>query len=106
MLYSCASCFLQCSADGDDPFVLTKDYWIDIRARRQNLSVEIKKKPWQTFCISEWPTFGVGCPPIGTFDLPTIRAMKAIVFQEGPGLYPDQQLYIMVWEDLVRSPPK
>jgi hypothetical protein len=34
------------------------------------------------------------------FDLPTIRAIKAIVFQEGPGSHPDQQPYIMVWEDL------
>ena len=68
--------------------------------RGQNLSVKVKKKPWMTFCSSEWPVFGVGWPAEGTFYLPTIRAVKAIVFQEGPGSHPDQQPYIMVWEDL------
>lgn len=42
----------------------------------------------------------------GTFNLPSIRAVKAAVFQEGPGSRPDQQLYIMVWEDLAQSPPQ
>ena len=39
------------------------------------------------------------------FDLPTIRDVKAVVFQEGPGSHPDQQPYITVWEDLVWYPP-
>ena len=65
----------------------------------------VKKKPWQSYCTSDWPTFGVGWPPEGTFYLPTIRAVKAIVFEEGPESHPDQQPYITVWEDLVRFPP-
>lgn len=73
------------------PLSLTTDHWTDVRARGQNLSVEVKRGPWQAFCSLEWPTFGVGWPPIGTFDLPTIRAVKAIVFQEGLGSHPDQQ---------------
>ena len=85
---------------------LTEDHWTDVRARGRNLSVRVKKKPWLTFCSSEWPAFGVGWPAEGMFDLPTIRAIKAIVFQEGPGLHADQQPYITVWEDLARySPP-
>ena len=84
---------------------LTEDHWTDVRARGRNLSVRVKKKPWQTYCTSEWPTFGVAWPPKGTFDLPTIRAVKAIVFQEGPGSHPDQQPYITVWEDLAQFPP-
>ena len=87
------------------PLSLTKDHWTDVRARGRNLSVKVKKKPWMTFCSSEWPVFGVGWPAEGTFYLPTIRAVKAIVFQEGPGSHPDQQPYIMVWEDLARYPP-
>jgi hypothetical protein len=87
------------------PLSLTKDHWTDIRARGQNLSVIVKKKPWLTFCSSEWPAFGVGWPPKGTFDLPTIRAIKAVVFQEGPGSHPDQQPYITVWEDLAQYLP-
>ena len=38
--------------------------------------------------------------------MPTIRAVKAVVFHEGPGSHPDQQPYITVWEDLARSPPQ
>ena len=45
------------------PLSLTKDHWTDVRARGQNLSVKVKKKPWMTFCSSEWPVFGVGWPP-------------------------------------------
>ena len=82
------------------PISLTKDHWTDVRARGQNLSVIVKKKPWHAYCTSEWHAFGVGWPPEGMFDLPTIRAVKAVVFQEGPGSHPDQQPYITVWEDL------
>jgi hypothetical protein len=87
------------------PLSLSEDHWTDVRARGQNLSIIVKKKPWQSYCTSEWPTFGVGWPLEGTFYLPTIKAVKAVVFQEGPGLHPDQQPYITVWEDLVRFPP-
>nr|XP_034342656.1 protein transport protein sec31-like [Arvicanthis niloticus] len=87
------------------PLSLTLDHWGDVRARGHDLSVTVRKGPWQTFCTSEWPTFDVGWPPEGTFDLLTIRAVKAIVFQEGPGSHPDQQPYILVWEDLTRYPP-
>ena len=31
--------------------------------------------------------------------------MKAIVFQEGPGLHPEQHPYMTVWEDLACYPP-
>lgn len=67
------------------PLSLTKDHWTDVRARGQNLSVKVKKKPWMTFCSSEWPVFGVGWPAEGTFYLPTIRAVKAIVFRKDQG---------------------
>jgi hypothetical protein len=88
------------------PLSLTKDHWTDVRARGRNLSVIVKKEPWMTFCSSEWPVFGVYWPLEGTFYLPTIRAVKAIVFQEGTGSHPDQQPYITVWEDLARYPPQ
>jgi hypothetical protein len=41
------------------PLSLTLDHWTEVRSRAHNLSVEIKKGPWQTFCTSEWPTFNV-----------------------------------------------
>ena len=86
------------------PLSLTLDHWTEVRSRAHNLSVEIKKGPWQTFCISEWPAFDVGWPPEGTFDLTLIFEVKAIVFQNGPGSHPAQQPYITVWQDLVQNP--
>ena len=86
------------------PLSLTEDHWMEVRARGQNWSVTIKKKPWQTVCSSEWPGFGVGWPSRVSFDLPTIRAVRAIVFQKGLEAHPDQEPYIMVWENLVRFP--
>ena len=87
------------------PLSLTEDHWTDVRARGQNLSIVVKKKPWQSYCTLEWPTFRVGWPPGGTFHLPTIRAVQAIVLQEGPESHPDPQPSITVWEVLVRFPP-
>lgn len=87
------------------PLSLTLDHWTEVRTRAHNLSIEIKKGPWQTFCASEWPTFEVSWPPEGTFDLTLILEIKAIVFQNGPGSHPDQQPYITVWRNLVQDPP-
>ena len=87
------------------PLSLTLDHWSEIRSRAHNLSVEIKKGPWRTFCASEWPTFDVGWPPEGTFDLTVIFEVKAVVFQDKPGSHLDQQPYITVWQDLVQNPP-
>lgn len=69
------------------------------------MSVQVKKGPWWMFCSSEWTTFGVGWPPEGTFDATIISSVKSLVFQPGPGSHPDQQPYIVVWQDLVRNPP-
>ncbi|XP_062938562.1 uncharacterized protein LOC134390667 [Cynocephalus volans] len=86
------------------PLSLTLDHWKDVKARAHNLSMEIKKGKWQTFCSSEWPTFGVGWPPEGTFDLTVIFAVKKIVFQETGG-HPDQVACVVVWQDLAQNPP-
>ncbi|XP_058387550.1 uncharacterized protein LOC131398241 [Diceros bicornis minor] len=86
------------------PLSLTLDHWTEVRARAHELSVEIKKGRWQTFCTSEWPSLNVGWPPEGTFNLTVILAVRAIVFQERPGSHPDQRPYITVWQDLVQNP--
>ncbi|MEJ1288508.1 hypothetical protein NN561_019539 [Cricetulus griseus] len=85
------------------PLTLTLDHWTDVKTRAHNLSVEVRKGPWQTFCSSEWPSFGVGWPPEGTFNLSLISAIKRIIFQASGG-HPDQVPYIIVWEDLVQNP--
>lgn len=66
------------------PLSLTLDHWTEVKTRAHNLSVEVKKGRWQTFCASEWPSFKVGWPPEGTFDLTVIFAVKHLVFQK-PG---------------------
>ncbi|KAK1328778.1 hypothetical protein QTO34_010933 [Cnephaeus nilssonii] len=87
------------------PLSLTLDHWTEVKGRGCDLSVEIKKGPWRTFCSSEWPTFNIGWPAEGTFDLSVIFAVKEIVFQKEPGAHQDQQPYIVVWQDLVQNPP-
>ncbi|XP_015355555.2 proline-rich receptor-like protein kinase PERK9 [Marmota marmota marmota] len=84
---------------------LTLDHWTEVRFRAQNLSFSVKCRTWQTFCASEWPTFGVGWPPGGSFYSPLIRKVRDIVFQPGPHSHPDQQPYILTWQDLCESPP-
>jgi hypothetical protein len=86
------------------PLPLTLDHWMDVKTRAHNLSVEVRKRPWRTFCSSEWPTFGVGWPRDGILNLPIIYAVKHIVFQN-PGGHPDKVPYILVWQDLVQNPP-
>jgi hypothetical protein len=107
LLFLFCSCFFLIFVMGQTVstlFSLTEDHGTDIRVKGWNLSVIVKKKPWQAFCTSEWPAFGVGLPPQGNFDLPIIMTVRAIVFQEGLGAHQDQQLYITVWEDLPCSP--
>lgn len=80
LLFFCVGCFL---------------YFVDRMGQTLNQwTVEVKKKKWQTFCSSEWPMFGVGWPPIGTFNLDVICAVKDIIFQREPGSHPDQQPYV------------
>ncbi|XP_054951549.1 chromobox protein homolog 5 isoform X2 [Pan paniscus] len=87
------------------PLSLTLAHFPDVRARAHNLSVEIRKGRWKTFCFSEWPTLGVGWPQDGTFDLSIILQVKTKVTDPGPRGHPDQVAYILTWEDLVRDPP-
>ncbi|XP_077900658.1 uncharacterized protein LOC144376463 isoform X2 [Ictidomys tridecemlineatus] len=87
------------------PLSLTLDHWAEVRIRAQNLSFSVKRRTWQTLCASEWPAFGIGWPPEGSFYSPLIRKIRDIVFQPGPHSHPDQQPYILTWQDLCESPP-
>uniref|UniRef100_A0A8C9AZB8 Gag protein n=1 Tax=Phocoena sinus TaxID=42100 RepID=A0A8C9AZB8_PHOSS len=87
------------------PLSLTLSHWTKVRARAHNLSVEVRKGKWQTLCTSEWPTFQTGWPPEGSFLLDKVGLVKSRVFNTGPHGHPDQIPYILVWEDLVLSPP-
>lgn len=87
------------------PLSLTLDHCSEVLGRACNESVKVKKKKWQTFCSSEWPTFQVCWPWDRTFNLDTILQVKARVFQAGPHRHPDQVPYIVTWENLARDPP-
>ncbi|CAK7311635.1 Gag polyprotein [Vulpes lagopus] len=87
------------------PLSLTLDHWEEVAGRAHNLSVEVRRRKWVTFCSSEWPTLNVGWPRNGTFNIDIILQVKALVFQPGPRGHLDQVPYIMVWEDLAKNPP-
>lgn len=86
------------------PLSIMIDHFKDVRGRANNLSVEVRKSRLQFFCSSEWPTFNVGWPPEGTFDLPTIHRVRSIISQPKMG-HLDQLPYIITWQDLVEDPP-
>ncbi|XP_054554503.1 uncharacterized protein LOC129146414 isoform X2 [Talpa occidentalis] len=87
------------------PLSVVLQHFKDVRSRGSDLSVNIKKSPLITFCSSEWPKFGVGWPPEGTFDLQIVRRVKEIITSERKFGHPDQLPYILVWQDLVQNPP-
>ena len=67
------------------PLSLTLDHWTEVRSRAHNLSVEIKKGPWQTFCASEWPAFNVKWSLEGTFGLLLSLKLKPLFFRADLG---------------------
>ena len=87
------------------PLSLTLQHWKDVRDTAHNLSVKIRKGKWTTFCSEEWPTFGVGWPRDGTFNLDIISQVKAKIIDLGPHGHPDQVPYITTWEYFALYPP-
>ena len=87
------------------PLSLTLDHWAEVHDRASNQSVEIEKKKWQILCTSEWPTFNMGWPRDGTFNITTILQIKERVCDKGPHGHPDQVAYIVTWESLACNPP-
>ena len=62
------------------PLSLITDHFKEVKMCSHDLSVEIKKDKLITFCSAEWPTFHVGWPPEGTFDLETVHRVRDIIF--------------------------
>ncbi|XP_021116543.1 uncharacterized protein LOC110349927 [Heterocephalus glaber] len=86
------------------PLSLLTGHFGEVRKRAHNLNLEIKKRKLITLCRSEWPTFKVNWPPEGTFDLETVKRVREVGFCPRMG-HPDQEPYIVIWEDLVQNPP-
>lgn len=87
------------------PLDLTLAHWSEVKQAAHNLSLLVNKGKWITFCRSEWPLFQVDWPPEGSFNPNLIQAVKEVIFREGPRGHPDQQAYILVWQDLSENPP-
>ena len=97
----CISCFPVCDSTchihaSSTLLGLTLEHWTEIKTRAHNLSVDVRKRFWRTFCSTEWPAFDVGWPPEGTLDLIVISAVKHVVMQRRPGSQPDQVPYILI----------
>nr|XP_025840983.1 uncharacterized protein LOC112909312 [Vulpes vulpes] len=78
------------------PLSLTLDHWKEVASREHNLSVEVRRRKWVTFCSSEWPTLNIGWPRNGTFNIDIILQVKAPVSQPGPHGHPDQLLQTLL----------
>ncbi|CAD7682222.1 unnamed protein product [Nyctereutes procyonoides] len=87
------------------PLSLMLFHFSDVRERARILSIDIQRERFQIYCISEWPTFDVGWPQEGTFHLPIILQVKAVIFRDKPDGHSDQVPYILIWQDMIESPP-
>lgn len=56
-------------------------------------------------CSSEWPTFEVGWPQKGSFDLSVVVVVQWKVFGAGSAIHLNQAPYIVVWRDLLTDSP-
>lgn len=86
------------------PLSIMIDHFKEVRGRAIDLSMEVWKGQWQTFCSSKWPIFNVGWLPEGTFDLPIICWVRDVISRPEKG-HLDQFPYIVTWQDLVEDPP-
>ena len=60
-----------------NPLSLTLGHWKEVKDRANNLSVEVRRKKWQTLCCSEWPSHVKGWP---------FRTAKGWPFRTAKGL--------------------
>ena len=91
--------------DTNHPPSLMLSHFSDIRERVHNLSTDTRRGKFQIYCMSEWPTFDAGWPREGTFHLPIILQVKAVIFRDKPDCHSDQVPYILIWQDMIKNPP-
>ena len=58
------------------PLNILVNHWREVKERGENLLVVVKKDKLVTLCSSKCPTFRVGWPPVGTFNLQVIKAVE------------------------------
>ncbi|AGV92852.1 gag protein [Galidia ERV] len=75
----------------------------DFRNRAAGYGATVNAFDLRKFCELEWPTFGVGWPGVGTLDVGTASAVRAVCYST-PG-HPDQVPYIDIWIDIIWDRP-
>lgn len=75
----------------------------DFKKRAGSYGVTVNVYDLRKFCELEWPTFGVGWPDVGTFEM-SIAARVRTVCYGNPG-HPDQIPYIDTWIDIIVDQP-
>ena len=91
--------FLDIGQTESTPLNILVNHW------RENLSAVVKKGKLVTLYFSKWPTFRIGWPPVGTFNLQVIKAVEERVFRPGALGHPDQVPYIVTWKNLMEDTP-
>lgn len=86
---------------GSPLFIVLRNFK-QYRRIAEGYGFHVTKKKLALFCQQEWPTFEVGWPPEGTFDISVAGRVRGIVYGI-PG-HPDQVPYITAWIDF-KPPP-
>ncbi|XP_027708064.1 uncharacterized protein LOC114035876 [Vombatus ursinus] len=85
---------------GSPLFIVLRDFK-QYRRIAEGYGFQVTKKKLALLCQQEWPTFEVGWPPGGTFDVSVAGRVRGIVYGI-PG-HPYQVPYITAWIDF--KPP-
>nr|KAF6279144.1 hypothetical protein mMyoMyo1_010187 [Myotis myotis] len=76
----------------------------DFKKRAGDYGYDVNAFDLQRFCEREWPTFQVGWPDAGSFDMTTAYRVHHVIY-DCPG-HPDQIPYIQVWVDVLSEKPQ
>lgn len=69
------------------------------------MGLDSRRVSWNTLSCTEWPTFGVGWPPRGSFSRDLVSKVKAVITRPGRSGHLDQAPYILLWQDFLDDPP-
>lgn len=75
----------------------------DFKKRAGDYGAPVDAFRLRKFCELEWPTFSVGWPSTGTYDINLCLWVRKVVYGR-PG-HPDQMPYIDVWIDILTDQP-
>lgn len=76
----------------------------DFEQRARPYGFTVNSFDLQKFCEREWPTFGVGWPPEGSYQRSLAARVQTVVYGN-PG-HPDQIPYIQIWSDILADNPQ